>query len=202
MNRQLAMAAIDEHREHDCARAAEIDERVERRANGAAGVEHVVDEHHDFVVDRLGKLRRLDHRLRRDRRQVVAIQRDVEDSERNRVPFHLLDLFGDALADRNAAAANADNDQVGRAAILLDGFDGHSANRTVHARAIEETFLYVHVLARGRRPLAFSVVGSPLSPRDLTTDNRQRTKRFLGARGYHARHTALTQTYGVPPQIC
>src|SRR5205085_10869973 len=95
-------------------------------------------------VERLGKLGRLDHRLRRDGGQVVAIERDVEDAEWNRMSLHLLDLFGDALADRHAAATDADDDEIACAPIFLDDLDGHSANRAIHPRAIEEPFLDVH----------------------------------------------------------
>src|SRR5438132_69893 len=63
---ELAMPAVDEHGQHDRLRAAEVDQRVERGAHRPSGIEHVVDQHHHFVVDRLGELGRLDHRLRRD----------------------------------------------------------------------------------------------------------------------------------------
>src|SRR6266851_4854872 len=68
VNGKLAMAAIDQHCQHDGTRTSEIDQRVESGANSAAGIENIVDQNHDFVVDRLGKLRRLDDRLRRDGR--------------------------------------------------------------------------------------------------------------------------------------
>ena len=55
-DRQLAVAAVDQHRELDRARAAEVHERVERRAHGAAGEEHVVDQHHVPALDGEGHL--------------------------------------------------------------------------------------------------------------------------------------------------
>ena len=48
---QFPVAAVDQHREADDARAAEVDDRVEGGADGPAGVQDVVDQHHDFVVD-------------------------------------------------------------------------------------------------------------------------------------------------------
>src|SRR5690606_227475 len=51
LDRQLAMSPIDQHGELDRARTAEVDERVERRPDRPAGVEHVVDEQDDAVVD-------------------------------------------------------------------------------------------------------------------------------------------------------
>ena len=65
------------------------------------------------------------------------------------MPFHLLDLLRHALADGNAAAADADDHQVLGAAIFLDDFDGHAADRAIHAGAVEQPFLDVHA-SRGR----------------------------------------------------
>src|ERR1051326_7664037 len=50
-DRQLAMAAIDEHGELNPLRPAEIVERIHRRANRAAFEEDVVDEHHGLAGD-------------------------------------------------------------------------------------------------------------------------------------------------------
>src|SRR5438477_3583052 len=143
VNRQLAMSAIDEHGEHHFARTSEVDQRIERGAHGAAGVENVVDEHDDLVVDRLRQLRRLHHRLRRDRREVVAIERDVEDAERHLLPFHIGDLFRHSFADGNSPTTNADDEQIFEAAILLDDFNRHATDRAIHARIIKQTFLDV-----------------------------------------------------------
>src|SRR5437660_484275 len=46
---QLAMAAVDQHRELDRARPAELHQRVHRRAHGAAVPDHVVDQDHDLA---------------------------------------------------------------------------------------------------------------------------------------------------------
>ena len=51
-DRQLAVAAVDQHRQLHPRRAAVVEEHVDRRADGAAGVEHVVDDHDRAVVDR------------------------------------------------------------------------------------------------------------------------------------------------------
>ena len=61
-DRQLAVAAVDEHRELDAGRAAEVEERVDRRAHRAPGVEHVVDDHDRAAVDREVELGGVDDR--------------------------------------------------------------------------------------------------------------------------------------------
>src|SRR5260370_9458202 len=50
-DRQLAMAAVDEHRQLDRARPAEVEQRVHRGPCGASAVDHVVYEHDHLAVD-------------------------------------------------------------------------------------------------------------------------------------------------------
>ena len=47
----FAMAAIDEHAKGNALRSAEVEQAVHGGANGAAGVEHVVDEDEVHAVD-------------------------------------------------------------------------------------------------------------------------------------------------------
>src|SRR2546421_1482488 len=51
LDRQLATAAIDQHRELDGPRPSGIEELVDRRAHRSAGIEHVVDQHDVAAVD-------------------------------------------------------------------------------------------------------------------------------------------------------
>ena len=55
---QLAPAAVDQHGELDQARPPVVEQHVHGRAHGAAGVEHVVDQHHRAAVDALVELGR------------------------------------------------------------------------------------------------------------------------------------------------
>ena len=84
-NRQLAMAAIDERDELNRARAAEVDERVERGANRPPRVQHVIHEQNQPAVDRERNLRPADDRLRSDGvpHEVVAVERDVQRAGRH-----------------------------------------------------------------------------------------------------------------------
>ena len=56
LDRQLAVAAVDERHHLDRARAAEVHQRVHRRADGAPGAGHVVHQDHDAIVHRGGHL--------------------------------------------------------------------------------------------------------------------------------------------------
>src|SRR4029077_20559848 len=50
-NRQLTVAAVDEHSQLDRPRAAEVHERVHGGARGAAVVDHVVHQHDHLAID-------------------------------------------------------------------------------------------------------------------------------------------------------
>src|SRR5919198_2116408 len=87
-DRQLTVAAVDEHRKLDRARPAELQEGVQRRARRAAVVEDVVDEH-----DRApGHGRDLGLRLPSAVRPVVAMARHVEAADGDRYALELAQL--------------------------------------------------------------------------------------------------------------
>src|SRR5260221_10969685 len=48
---QLAMSAVDQHRQLDRPRPSEVHERIHRRACGPAAVDDIVDEHDHLPVD-------------------------------------------------------------------------------------------------------------------------------------------------------
>src|SRR5438477_5231000 len=51
-DRQLAMAPVDKRRQLDPGGATVVEDRVDRGAHGATGVEHVVDDHDRAAVHR------------------------------------------------------------------------------------------------------------------------------------------------------
>src|SRR5881398_768943 len=86
---ELAVAPVGEHRQLDALGPAVVEERVDRGADRAAGVEDVVDEDAGHPLEREVEAGRADERLRMPRRlsranvDVVAVERDVELAERN-----------------------------------------------------------------------------------------------------------------------
>jgi hypothetical protein len=105
---ELAVTAIDEHRETDRAGPTVINERVHRGADGASGEQHVIHENDDLVVDREVQRRLADDRRIADAREIVAVERDVERAERNgRV---LVRAYRIAKPDGQDVAARADTD--------------------------------------------------------------------------------------------
>jgi len=115
-------------------RPAEIDQLVECRADGAAGVQHVVDQQDHPVVDRERNLRAADQRLRPDGvvHQVVAVQRDVKRPDRHVLAGDLLELGGQADRDRDAARAHADERQAVDAPVALHDLVRDPGERARH----------------------------------------------------------------------
>src|SRR5688572_26912952 len=93
--RQLAPAAVGEDGQAHRARAAEIEELVQRRAQRAPGVQHVVDQHHLAIVDRERDLAAARLPVQPDAPEVVAMQRDREDPERRGEPERAMQPLGD-----------------------------------------------------------------------------------------------------------
>ena len=113
-DRQLAVAPVDEDGELDAGGPAVVEERLDRRADRAAGVEDVVDEDDRAPFEREVELRRADERLRVERglaaadAHVVAIEGDVDGAELGRFAGALLDQAREALRERDAARLDAD----------------------------------------------------------------------------------------------
>src|SRR5712664_2493548 len=63
LNGHLAMSAVDQHTKRNAFRAAQVKETVHRRANGAACVQHVVDQHQVHIVNAERNIGRLQHRV-------------------------------------------------------------------------------------------------------------------------------------------
>src|SRR5215831_9884898 len=85
---KLAMATVDKDDQLNGARSAEVDERVESRANRPSSVKHVVDEQDQLAVNGERNFGLPDDRLRADghRRvaaEIVAVERDVERAARH-----------------------------------------------------------------------------------------------------------------------
>ena len=119
-DRKLAVTTVHEDGESDRARASVIDERIHRRADGAAGEEDVVDEDDNAVVDGERDLRLTHHRRVADARQVVAVERDIDRAERKIDAFVRAYGLTDPRGERVATRADADDREKGKIALTLD----------------------------------------------------------------------------------
>ena len=113
-DRQLAVAAVGEHGELDARGTAVFEQRVDRGADRAAGVEDVVDEDHRAALELEVELRVAHDRLAVARRlaaadvDVVAVEGDVELAEIELEARPLLDQAAQTLADRHPARVDPD----------------------------------------------------------------------------------------------
>jgi len=105
---EFAVAAVDEDEELDARGAAVIEEGVERGADGAAGIEDVVHKDDVFAGDVEGDVSGADDGLDIDGGEVVAVEVYVEDADGDFAILEGLDLGGEALGERDAPAADAD----------------------------------------------------------------------------------------------
>ena len=116
---QLAPAAIHEHREPDAPGPPEVDELVERGADGAPGVEHVVDEQDRLALHREPDVGRADDRRRALLRDVVTVERDVERPEGRLDAEASRELRPEALGEEHPAAPDPYDGEVARGARRL-----------------------------------------------------------------------------------
>src|SRR5438132_4578308 len=137
-DRQLAMTAVDEHREADRPRPPVVDERIHRRAHRAAGEEDVVDQHDDAVVD--GEVDRglADDGRVADAREVVAVQRDVQSTERHLDTLVRPDRVAQPLRKRIPARANANDGEGGEVALALDDLVRDPVDGATHVVGTEQ----------------------------------------------------------------
>jgi len=133
------VAAVDENDQLNHFRPAELDQRVERRANGAAGVEHIVDEQDPLLVDRERNFRLADERLRAHRRahQVVTVERDVERAGRHLAMADLAQQPRQTPGQRHPARADADQGEIVHATVPFDDFVGNARERAADSIGVE-----------------------------------------------------------------
>ena len=138
------MAAVDEHCELDARGPAVVEERLDRGADRAAGVEDVVDEHDRAAVEREVELRRADERLRGERRlaaadgDVVAVEGDVDGAERGLDSGALGDQAREPPRKRDAAGLDPDEREVVELRVALDDLVGDSRKGSPQPIGVEE----------------------------------------------------------------
>ena len=108
-DRQLAVAAVGEHGELHALGAAVVEQRLDRRAHGAPGEEHVVDDHDRAPGDVEVDVRGVHDRRVRAAGDVVAVEADVEVAERDRGVEQLLEQVLQPPREERAAAVDADD---------------------------------------------------------------------------------------------
>src|SRR5690242_4556155 len=141
---ELSVAAVGEDGQLHALGPAVAEERIDRRADRAAGVEDVVDEHDRHPLEREVEARRAHERLRVSRRDaapdvdVVAVEGDVELPERDLRATQLLDPLPQPLRERHAAGVDADERDPPQVGVALDDLVRDPGQRLRDRVGVEE----------------------------------------------------------------
>jgi hypothetical protein len=106
-DRQFSVSTIDQHRQPDRPRPAEITQRIQSRPYRASGEEYVVDQHHDGVIHRRREAGVADRPCGLPA-QVIPVHRHVQGARRDRDPLHLSHGLGEALRERDSPSGNTE----------------------------------------------------------------------------------------------
>ena len=143
-DRKLSMPPIDEHRELDAVGPAEVEERVDRGPNRPPREEDVVDEDAGSALEREVQLRAADDGLRMERRRpapdenVVAVERDVDRTERGLDPTPLGDERLEPPRERDASRVDADESEARHVVVALDQLVRESRKRPPEGVFVED----------------------------------------------------------------
>ena len=125
LDRELAMAAIDEHRQADPRRAAQVADRVQGGADRPAREQDVVHQHDLGTVDGEGELGAAKHGPAPASPQVVAVERDVDGPHHDLVVGEQRQFLGQPLGERYPASPHADQVKWGTRSTPVPDFPGH-----------------------------------------------------------------------------
>src|SRR5581483_7826116 len=154
LNGQLAMTAVNEHSQLHAARTAMIEERIQRSADGAAGIKHVVADDDIAAFDLEANGAGGDDGTDAGSGKIVAVELDVEHARFDRSLFDGRDELAEPLGERNSAALDADEGQVGAAVALFHDFVGQPHQRALdlggrHQPAFDPQASHIFCLAHG-----------------------------------------------------
>ena len=142
-DRQLAVAAVAEHRELDPGRPAVVEEGVDRRAHRAAGEEDVVDQHDGAAGEVEVEVGGVHLRLRPGPAvaDVVAVEGDVDVAERHLGAGLLADQGVQALGEHRAAGVDPDQGKPLGTGVLLGDLVRDADQRAPQLVALEHDLL-------------------------------------------------------------
>ena len=112
--RQFTMAAVDQDRQLHRSGPAEVAQGVEGRPDGAPGIEHVVDEDDDGVVDATARHHGALERAMRFGPQIITVEGDVEVADRDVGAGELVDLGTQTGRETRSAGGDSDEDDARR----------------------------------------------------------------------------------------
>ncbi|GAB7189770.1 hypothetical protein NUM3379_04760 [Kineococcus sp. NUM-3379] len=176
---QLAVAAVHEHREAHDPGAAEVGDGVEGGADGAPGVQDVVDEDDHPVVEAAGGQLGGQQRAGGVPAQVVAVHRDVEGAGGDLGAVGVGDAAREALGEGHPAGGDAQQHEVRGALVRLEQLVGDAGQRAVDVGGLQQGPRARRGLGGAGRGGSWGAAGSRRHVRDLLL---RLTGRFLKGR--------------------
>ena len=125
------MPSVDENCKLHAGRTAEIAQRIERRADGAAGEQDVVDKHDGQSVDVEANVGRVDLGGKMCRK-IIAIEADVERAERYVGALDLLDLTRKAMCEQIASGEDSHQSDVRGTMVGLENLVRDARERSLN----------------------------------------------------------------------
>ena len=127
---KLAVPSVNEDCKLHAGGAAEIAQRIERRADGAAGEQNIVDKHDGQSVDVEANVGRVNLGGKM-RREIIAIEADVERAERYVGAFDLLDLTRKAMSEQIASGEDSHQGDVRGTMVGLENLVRDARERSL-----------------------------------------------------------------------
>ena len=129
---KLAVSPVDEHHQLHPFGPAVVQKTLQGRPHGTAGVEHVVHQQQGPAGDGKIQLGCSDDGLRPDQGQVVPIEVDVQDPQRQAVPRQILDIPLQTPRQGNSAAADPHQSRLLDVRMGFDQIPGDLQKRALH----------------------------------------------------------------------
>jgi dihydroorotate dehydrogenase electron transfer subunit len=129
---QFSISPVDQYGELDSFGTAEIHDAVQSGANGSAGIQHIIDQDKNKIVDI-----EIDQGFAQrgpvaDRRQVVPVQRHIQNADRHRPLKNGLDFVAQALSQVHSPAPDADDRKLGLGSQFLNNLSRHPCEHKIY----------------------------------------------------------------------
>jgi hypothetical protein len=150
------MTAIDQDGQLHDARTTEVTESIESGADSATGVEDIVNEHHEAILNSTDRDVRGLERAGTSTAKVIAEHCDVEGADGDGMALHLCETLRDPAGKGDTAGGNTQENDVARSARVLINLMSDPRRHAGNVGRIEDGASGSH----GQTPFPASLDGS------------------------------------------
>ena len=144
MDRQLGMPPVHQNTKLYLGRSAELHDRLKRRSRGTGGIDDVIHQYHDLVLDTEIDITALYLRHFADTGQVITIERDIQLAHRYAHALDRFDVALQALRQRYAAGTDTDQTDLFQSVVLLNDLMCDPLERSVDVVTRHQCSLVFH----------------------------------------------------------